>query len=187
MRVLVGACAVLSMAGCGGGAVAPLDAQGAPDAYVPEVDAATADAGSDAGHGGTCTVTESATEFGSLTAECLPRCTAATLAAYAACADSACSIAALRDDSMPPATYVISGQSYPLDCFTCYVHQYGHCAAVAGCAAEVWAVQTCDPSTDPGGCATQNDALTACIDAHSAAFRTCVQDPVMGIGPCFAR
>ncbi|MFO0683352.1 MAG: hypothetical protein U0234_14940 [Sandaracinus sp.] len=158
-----------ALAGCDGGAAVSLDASVSPDA-------APAD---------TCVLVAGATEWGSLTSACLPRCTAATSNAYSACADGACRTAALAADTTPPGTYSWLGETYPLDCSTCFAIQVNHCAALVGCAAEVWAYQSCDHTNDPSGCASADTALGTCVNAHGPAMRTCSLDRTMGVAACF--
>ena len=187
MRVVSCVVVVLGLSACAGppGVVedtavhVPLDTASA-DAGSP-----TSDGGVDAGGSGTCSLTADDTMFQSLQSVCLPRCGSATQDAYAACADADCRIAALTADTLPAGSYRWFGVSYPLDCLTCFAIQGNHCQAAAGCAAEAWASATCDPATDPNGCASEDAATRTCLDAHADAFSRCMSDPAEGAVACF--
>lgn len=189
MRVVSCVVVVLGLSACAG----PPGVVEDTAVHVP-LDTASADAGSpisdggvDAGGSGMCSLTADDTMFQSLQTVCLPRCASATQNAYAACADAdaACRTAALDADTTPGGSYLWFGTVYPLDCRACFTIQADHCAAVAGCAAELWVDLFCDPATDPDGCADEDGALGTCVDAHADAFQQCTGDPAEGVVACF--
>lgn len=125
-----------------------------------------------------------------LPATCMPRCTNATLSAIAACPagdGGACTVNALRADTMPSALMTFSG-SFPteIDCATCYEAQRFYCFSLV-CPDETAPYLRCDPETDLDDCDGEWDTLSACLQslstANSARLDSCVNSAVLA---CFS-
>jgi hypothetical protein len=146
--------------------------------------------GRDSGGGGSCSLTVTATSFGSMSAACGPRCSAATATAVAACMDGTCINNALMADTTPgiPWTITVNGMSQaatqPLDCGGCFGNQQLHCYSASGCAMEVTNYISCDPAMDPGMCMTQLTALNNCGTTNQTAIGSCLNG-AEGVGLCF--
>ena len=146
------------------------------------------DGGADSGSGGTmdsggamdsgggavdCTFDPVSTQL--MGADCLPRCTAETASAVAACgADSFCANAAITRDAMASIEVSVRGEPTTVDCFVCVGLQTSSCLADF-CGAELATYDSCaataaNPFLD---CTAEDAALTACQGTNSAAIMAC--------------
>lgn len=103
--------------------------------------------------------------FGPLTVACLPRCSAATAAAYRACDNQTCRDAALDADSTSSKTYTISGVNVSpgLDCASCVSYAEFHCFSLV-CVDEVDTyVDECLFGTDSFACDSAIFAVDSCL------------------------
>jgi hypothetical protein len=179
MMSIVALPVVLGSTACGGGNTTA-DA-GAQDAAA---DVAPIDSGATA-----CSLAVAVGNFGTLSPECLPRCTAATLSAISACTDGSCVDAALRSDPTSGTAWSFNGavQPAPLTCHQCFSYQNQHCFSANGCASEVDTLSTCVRAGSAAECDAEFTALDTCAHSteHGAAIMACVNDPVMGTRACF--
>lgn len=137
---------------------------------------------------GSCTLTYSNTMFGSLSAGCLPRCSAATATTINGCPTTdmgACLQAALDADTTPSIPWSQNGMAATmnLNCATCFGAQQLHCYSAGGCASEVTAYLMCDPMA--ADCSAQNTALNNCGTTNQTAIQACFGDATMGVQACF--
>lgn len=139
------------------------------------------------GGGGSCSLTVSAGNFGSLSAGCFPRCSAATLTAINACTTAACQQSALDADTTPGTAWTANGMAATaeLDCGGCFGNQQLHCFSVSGCAAEVDAYVTCASGAGMPTCTTELTAVNTCGMTNETAIQACANDATMGIVACF--
>lgn len=146
-----------------------------------------------------CSLTVAAGNFGSLTAGCFPRCSAATAmmafgtgagqcGAMTGNAGAMCQQAAINADTTASTTVTIGTNSQQLDCGGCVQFQLLHCASANGCSSQVDAFLSCSSMALPDGgvpaCTTEIDNLNTCINAQ-AGVGTCENDMTMGIVACF--
>lgn len=160
----------------------PVDAH-EPDAAMDDAATVAADAGgcgTDAGAGaGDCVLYVPVGSFGPLTNPCLPRCTAATGAAWRACTSSSCRNAALDADTTPGVSYYIGSAhiTSPLDCAGCVSYQQFHCFSLV-CPSQVDSyVDNCIAGGDPTSCdiaiANVDNCLAALSASQEATVSTC--------------
>lgn len=112
--------------------------------------------------------------FPPLPTSCLPRCSADTLAAVAACGTETCQTEAEIFDSTPMALVATTAGAEGFDCQRCNVWQRLSCQE-ASCPSEVSAHQSClmaNPG-DPTPCSTQTSALNDCLMANMTAYQSC--------------
>lgn len=170
------------LSACGTSA-APTDHDaGQPDTPSPIPDTGSPDTGSDAGT--FCAVLAPGSTFDFLPDAWMPRCSAETRAAFAACdpGDTACRDAALRADTTPSAMLDYLG-AWQITCgmggptsYRCIDWQTYACLAQA-CPSEYAAFANCRTSCDDEG-----EALVACSDA-APGFGSCLNEH---LPDCFA-
>lgn len=149
---------------------------GTRDAGPPPGTDAGTDAGpppvcSPPGPGGDCQLRVPVGSFGPLNAACLPRCSAATAAAYRACTDQACRNAAVEADTTPGIPYYIGSAPVtdPLDCASCVTYQEFHCFSLV-CTSEVDAyVDHCIAGVSPELCDSSITSIDICLASVTAA------------------
>lgn len=121
-----------------------------------------------------------------LPAGCVPRCSAATRSAAAACgADSACLNGALDGDTTPAVTIDFGmGMTDSLDCTNCYYWQIQSCI-FDSCPTQLEACLECADNCDPdvAGCEAEGTAIDTCIMTNMVALQGCANPRV---NACFA-
>lgn len=171
-RVVLGMVCV-ALAACGTPAPVAEDASIVVD--IPDTGPPDAGAPADAGDG-TCGMSITINGWGQLPDSCLPRCTAATRAAVAACDTEACSQAARQADETPVVLVLTYAGPLGVSCagtdtaYPCSAWQTYSCQAdVCPDAYEAWA--RCRAEGAP--CTDEEAALTTCSEA-SADFEPCL-------------
>lgn len=136
-----------------------------PDAPIA-VDGGPLSCGSDPGPApGDCVLRVPVGSFGPLVDACLPRCTAATGAAWRACTTQSCKRAALDADTTPGVQYYIGTAriTSPMNCDACVSYQEFHCFSLV-CGAEVDSyVDECIAGGTPSSCDTALFQLDNCL------------------------
>lgn len=175
----------LSVLACSGPAPAAIDGGiiiNPPDAGPPDVGA---DSGPDASDGLCADLTTLPLSTPGLPPECLPRCTSETRTAVLACTDGPCEEAAHGADPTPPASFRTMYGIYTVACgevsgtYPCYIWQLYSCFELY-CRTEFYAYSDC--SNAGGDCASERDAINACMGAMPEAM-TCMRDRVAS---CYA-